>query len=52
MLWLSLIVLLSVICTGLSINRPVYKIVLKQKGYAQVSQRVVLFRNVVVFVNK
>ncbi|KAF9800378.1 hypothetical protein SFRURICE_015888 [Spodoptera frugiperda] len=38
MLWLYLIVLLSVICTGLSINRPVYKIVLKQKGYAQFLQ--------------
>lgn len=34
--WLIFIVLLSVASTGLSINRPVYKIVLKQKGYAQV----------------
>ncbi|CAH0578376.1 unnamed protein product [Chrysodeixis includens] len=36
--WLFLTVLLSVATTGLSINRPVYKIVLKQKGYAQFIQ--------------
>uniref|UniRef100_A0A2A4K5V0 Pentraxin (PTX) domain-containing protein n=1 Tax=Heliothis virescens TaxID=7102 RepID=A0A2A4K5V0_HELVI len=36
--WITLIVLLSVASTGISINRPVYKIVLKQKGYAQFLQ--------------
>ncbi|PZC77598.1 hypothetical protein B5X24_HaOG203154 [Helicoverpa armigera] len=36
--WIILIVLLSVASTGISINRPVYKIVLKQKGYAQFLQ--------------
>ncbi|KAF9419097.1 hypothetical protein HW555_004268 [Spodoptera exigua] len=38
MMWFYLIVFLSVVCTGLTINRPVYKIVLKQKGYAQFLQ--------------
>ncbi|KAJ8737496.1 hypothetical protein PYW08_000091 [Mythimna loreyi] len=38
MSWSILIVLLGVVSGGLSINRPVYKIVLKQKGYAQFLQ--------------
>lgn len=36
MSWLKIIVFLHVLSVALSINRPVYKVALTQKGFAQV----------------
>ncbi|CAB3259003.1 unnamed protein product [Arctia plantaginis] len=38
MSWLKIIVFLRVLAVGLSINRPVYKVALTQKGFAQFLQ--------------
>ncbi|XP_075990640.1 uncharacterized protein LOC142986188 isoform X2 [Anticarsia gemmatalis] len=38
MVWVNVLVVLCAVTTGLAINRPVYKIVLTQKGYAQFLQ--------------